>query len=136
VERNTDFDRLTTTCWVKNWADFNVSVAQQKVTKKCKMHLNRVRTWSVTDVTLSQFGAAMNDDRRRQGCLSCRVIGTGTLGAVGVYALRQSRRQAPGSPLGKRIMASVGVCTFHLLRDGEDVENPCIRSQVFSSEAC
>ena len=38
-----------------------------------------------------------------------RVIGTGALGGVGVYALNQSRAHAPGSVIGKRIMAGVGV---------------------------
>ncbi|KAH8086018.1 hypothetical protein BXZ70DRAFT_558462 [Cristinia sonorae] len=45
-----------------------------------------------------------------QDCLSCRIIGTGALGATGLYALNQSRAHAPGSPLGKRILAGVGVC--------------------------
>ncbi|OSX58195.1 hypothetical protein POSPLADRAFT_1060706 [Postia placenta MAD-698-R-SB12] len=45
----------------------------------------------------------------RQDCLACRVIGTTALGAVGVYALHQSRAHQPGSPLGKRIMAVVGL---------------------------
>ncbi len=44
-------------------------------------------------------------------CLACRVIGTGALGGVGIYALNQSRAHAPGSVVGKRIMAGVGVCT-------------------------
>ena len=43
-------------------------------------------------------------------CMACRVIGTGALGGVGVYALNQSRAHAPGSVVGKRIMAGVGVC--------------------------
>ncbi|KAI0633996.1 hypothetical protein C8Q77DRAFT_718586 [Trametes polyzona] len=43
-------------------------------------------------------------------CLACRVIGTVALGGVGVYALNQSRAHAPGSVVGKRIMAGVGVC--------------------------
>ncbi|KAI0058034.1 hypothetical protein BV25DRAFT_1892047 [Artomyces pyxidatus] len=42
-------------------------------------------------------------------CLSCRIIGTGALGAVGFYALNQSRAHQPGSLVGKRIMAGVGV---------------------------
>ncbi|OBZ66464.1 hypothetical protein A0H81_13607 [Grifola frondosa] len=43
-------------------------------------------------------------------CLACRVIGTAALGGVGVYALNQSRAHAPGSLIGKRIMA--GGCRF------------------------
>jgi hypothetical protein len=43
-------------------------------------------------------------------CLSCRVIGTGALAAVGVYALDMSRAHKPGSVMGKRIMGGVGVC--------------------------
>ncbi|KAH9986757.1 hypothetical protein BJV74DRAFT_750689, partial [Russula compacta] len=42
-------------------------------------------------------------------CLSCRVIGTGALGATGLYALNQARAHQPGSPLGRQIMAGVGV---------------------------
>ncbi|KAI0788231.1 hypothetical protein C8Q74DRAFT_1328775, partial [Fomes fomentarius] len=45
-----------------------------------------------------------------QDCLACRVIGTVALGGVGMYALNQSRAHAPGSVVGKRIMAGVGVC--------------------------
>lgn len=45
-----------------------------------------------------------------QDCFTCRLIGSTALGAVGIYALNQSRRHQPGSPLGKRIMAAVGVC--------------------------
>lgn len=47
-----------------------------------------------------------------QECLACRIIGTGALGGVGVYALNQSRTHAPGSIVGKRIMAGVGIRTF------------------------
>ncbi|KAI8972425.1 hypothetical protein BD414DRAFT_218723 [Trametes punicea] len=43
-------------------------------------------------------------------CLACRIIGTVALGGVGIYALNQSRAHAPGSVLGKRIMAGVGIC--------------------------
>ena len=42
-------------------------------------------------------------------CLSCRMIGTGALGATGLYALNQSRAHQPGSRVGKQIMAGVGV---------------------------
>lgn len=42
-------------------------------------------------------------------CLSCRVIGTGALGATGLYALNQARAHQPGSRVGKQIMAGVGV---------------------------
>ncbi|KAI0365009.1 hypothetical protein BV20DRAFT_955126 [Pilatotrama ljubarskyi] len=48
--------------------------------------------------------------RNPKDCLACRVIGTVALGGVGVYALNQSRAHAPGSVVGKRIMAGVGVC--------------------------
>ena len=58
--------------------------------------------------TQPQEGLAV-DDRRPQDCLTCRVIGTGALGGVGVYALNMSRAHAPGSVFGKRIMAGVGV---------------------------
>ena len=49
-----------------------------------------------------------------EDCLACRVIGTAALGGVGVYALQQSRAHAPGSVVGKRIMAGVGVCEYAL----------------------
>jgi hypothetical protein len=42
-------------------------------------------------------------------CLSCRIIGTGALGITGVYALNQARAHQPGSPVGKRVMAGVGI---------------------------
>ncbi|KAI9070365.1 hypothetical protein FKP32DRAFT_1608077 [Trametes sanguinea] len=48
--------------------------------------------------------------RNPQDCLACRVIGTVALGGVGIYALNMSRAHQPGSMVGKRIMAGVGVC--------------------------
>lgn len=51
---------------------------------------------------------------RYKDCLACRVIGTGALGATGIYALNMTRASAPGSPLGKRVMGSVGVGTYAL----------------------
>jgi hypothetical protein len=42
-------------------------------------------------------------------CLSCRIIGTGALGATGFYALNQARAHQPGSPVGTRIMAGIRV---------------------------
>ena len=44
-----------------------------------------------------------------QDCTSCRIIGSGALGATGVYALMSSRASAPGSPFGKRIVGGLGV---------------------------
>lgn len=60
-----------------------------------------------------------------QECLTCRIIGTAALAGTGVYALNQSRAHAPGSVVGKRIMAGVGVCTslslsVHVPRDFTD----------------
>ncbi|KAG6861672.1 hypothetical protein C0995_013241 [Termitomyces sp. Mi166 len=46
--------------------------------------------------------------RQYKDCLSCRIIGTGTLAGVGSYAFWQSRAAAPGSPWQKRIMAGLG----------------------------
>ena len=43
-------------------------------------------------------------------CLTCRAIGSGALAATGIYAFRMSRPSAPGSVVGKRIMAGLGVC--------------------------
>lgn len=56
---------------------------------------------------------AQNADLRPKECLTCRVIGTAALAGVGVYALNQTRPHAPGSIMGKRVMAGVGVCTSH-----------------------
>ena len=50
------------------------------------------------------------EQRSAKECLSCRIIGTASLGAVGLYALNQSRPHQPGSLLGKRILAGVGIC--------------------------
>lgn len=47
-------------------------------------------------------------------CLSCRIIGTGTLGGVGIYALWQTRLAAPGTPLQKKGLAIVGIGEIHL----------------------
>lgn len=44
-----------------------------------------------------------------QDCLPCRVIGTGAMAGVGIYALNMTRARAPGSIMGKRIMGAVGV---------------------------
>src|SRR6266702_1107070 len=46
---------------------------------------------------------------RPADCLSCRIVGTGALGATGLYAINQARAHQPGSVIGKRIMAGVGV---------------------------
>jgi hypothetical protein len=48
-----------------------------------------------------------------QECLTCRIIGTGALAGVGIYALQASRPHAPGSVIGKRITAGVGVGGYH-----------------------
>lgn len=50
---------------------------------------------------------------RYSDCLACRVIGTGALGATGIYALNMTRASALGSPLGKRVMGGVGVGTYY-----------------------
>ncbi|KAH8119628.1 hypothetical protein DFH11DRAFT_1723127 [Phellopilus nigrolimitatus] len=47
--------------------------------------------------------------REREECLSCRLIGSASLGAVGAYALHQSRAHQPGSRVAKRVMAGVGI---------------------------
>lgn len=46
---------------------------------------------------------------RKQDCLSCRIVGTGTFATVGTYALWQSRAAAPGGPGQKKIVAGLGV---------------------------
>lgn len=45
-------------------------------------------------------------------CLSCRIVGTGTFAGVGTYALYQARPAALGSPMQKRLVAGLGVCTL------------------------
>ena len=45
-------------------------------------------------------------------CLSCRIIGTGTLSGVGSYAIWQARATAPGSSGQKKMLAGVGVGSF------------------------
>ncbi len=45
-------------------------------------------------------------------CFSCRLIGAGSLGLVGVYALHSSRPSQPGSVLGRRLMGGLGVCAY------------------------
>ncbi|KAI0793070.1 hypothetical protein BC629DRAFT_1592978 [Irpex lacteus] len=49
------------------------------------------------------------DELAPKECLTCRIIGTGALAGVGMYALQASRPHAPGSIIGKRITAGVGV---------------------------
>ena len=61
-----------------------------------------------TEQTLTETRSRAQETQYKD-CLSCRIIGTGALGAVGLYALHQSRAHQPGSLIGKRIMASVGV---------------------------
>ncbi|KAH0589214.1 hypothetical protein H2248_004977 [Termitomyces sp. 'cryptogamus'] len=51
---------------------------------------------------------AISVPRPYKDCLSCRIIGTGTLAGVGSYAFWQARAAAPGSPWQKRIMAGLG----------------------------
>ena len=59
-----------------------------------------------------------------QECLTCRIIGTVAFAATGLYALNQSRAHAPGSVVGKRIMAGVGVCKCHFAEDvGTELKN-------------
>ncbi|KAA1476820.1 hypothetical protein DENSPDRAFT_807738 [Dentipellis sp. KUC8613] len=62
-----------------------------------------------TDQLLSAQTADAQAERKYQDCAACRIIGTGTLGVVGLYALNMSRAHQPGSLIGKRIMAGVGV---------------------------
>ena len=45
-----------------------------------------------------------------QDCISCRIIGSGVLAGAGIYALMASRASAPGSVMGKRIVAGIGIC--------------------------
>lgn len=63
---------------------------------------------STSDTSVRSLAA----QKKAEDCMSCRLIGTGALAGVGIYALNQSRAHAPGSLIGKRIMAGVGVCTY------------------------
>ena len=56
-----------------------------------------------------------------QDCVSCRIIGSGALGAAGLYALVLSRANAPGSVVGKRIVAGVGICEYRCAFFTDDV---------------
>ncbi|KIJ64014.1 hypothetical protein HYDPIDRAFT_112527 [Hydnomerulius pinastri MD-312] len=47
--------------------------------------------------------------RGYKDCLTCTIIGTGAFGITGLYALRMARPSAPGSRMGKMLMAYVGV---------------------------
>ncbi|KAF8875802.1 hypothetical protein CPB84DRAFT_1715272 [Gymnopilus junonius] len=42
-------------------------------------------------------------------CLSCRIMGTGILAGTGSYAIWQSRAAATGTPLQKKMVATVGL---------------------------
>jgi hypothetical protein len=46
--------------------------------------------------------------------MTCRIIGTGAMAAVGLYALDMTREHKPGSVVGKRIMGGVGVCEYFI----------------------
>jgi hypothetical protein len=60
----------------------------------------------------------------RTECLSCRLIGAGTLGGVGSYALWQSRATSPGSLAQKRAIAGLGVGQkFTLLHGTVTIDN-------------
>ena len=54
------------------------------------------------------------EQQNPKDCLSCRIIGTGTLGGVGIYALWQTRVAAPGTPLQKKGLAIVGLGEIYL----------------------
>ncbi|KAI0033869.1 hypothetical protein K488DRAFT_46776 [Vararia minispora EC-137] len=55
-----------------------------------------------------------NPTLQTQDCLPCRVVGAVALGTVGIYALHMSRAHQPGSIIGKRVMAAVGVTMLGL----------------------
>lgn len=55
------------------------------------------------------------EQKDSKDCLSCRIIGTGTLGGVGAYAVWQSRAAASGSPLQKKGLALVGLGEEHFV---------------------
>ncbi|KDQ19557.1 hypothetical protein BOTBODRAFT_153491 [Botryobasidium botryosum FD-172 SS1] len=55
--------------------------------------------------------APLQAPRKLGDCTACRVTGTVALTGLGLHCLNQSRRHAPGSVGGKRVMAAVGLCT-------------------------
>jgi hypothetical protein len=63
-----------------------------------------------TNSTAPDSSVAAQGSSTYNDCLTCRIIGSGAFAATGIYALRMSRRSAPGSIVGKRIMGGLGVC--------------------------
>ena len=64
--------------------------------------------------TQTQAPVKINSQQAVEDCLPCRIVGTLALGGVGLYALNQSRAHQPGSIVGKRIMAGLGLGTYLL----------------------
>ncbi|KAH9831778.1 uncharacterized protein C8Q71DRAFT_714852 [Rhodofomes roseus] len=54
--------------------------------------------------------ASLQAEAKYQDCLACRIIGSAALAGLGVHSLNQSRAHQPGTPMGKRIMAGLGIC--------------------------
>jgi hypothetical protein len=76
-------------------------------------------------------------DNGPRDCLACRVVGSAALGTVGVYALHMARAHQPGSVLGKRIMAGVGVVFLGLsvFRAAGDPRERCVVCVEFETVA-
>src|SRR5260370_41480217 len=74
-----------------------------------KPSANQLETPMSTNTPRDHQASSPPSQRVPADCLSCRIIGTGALGSTGLYALNQSRAHQPGSPVGKRIMAGIGV---------------------------
>ncbi|RPD70688.1 hypothetical protein L226DRAFT_447851, partial [Lentinus tigrinus ALCF2SS1-7] len=47
---------------------------------------------------------------RIQNSTMCNILGKPAACVVGIYTLNRSRVHAPGSVVGKRLMAGMGVC--------------------------
>lgn len=79
------------------------------------------RRSSLSSVAVTMSNDAETSTRRRppaaaqQDCLGCRIVGTGALGAVGLHALNQARGHQPGSLIGKRVLAGLGICEYSIL---------------------
>jgi hypothetical protein len=57
-------------------------------------------------------GSNIEEDQlavRSRECMSCRIIGSATFAGVGIYALLQTRRAAPGSFAQKRLIGGLGI---------------------------
>ena len=69
-----------------------------------------------------------------QECLTCRIIGTGALAGVGIYALQLARPAQPGPPAVKRVYTGIGILMLGLgvLRAAGWPKNKCVLATAWS----